>query len=98
MLTYTDVIGYTCTALTGFTFLPQLHHMWKSGQTKDVSMFFLILNQIMFGLWLYYGTLITSLPIIISDTFISIINSLMILTKIYFDRKNIIHHQSNVNN
>ena len=94
MYSYNMIIGYACTILTCVTFLPQLYHMWDRKQTKDVSMYFLIMNQFMYALWIYYGIIIDNWPIIICDAFISIINILMILTKIYFDRKNQIQQQS----
>ena len=87
MSLYEDIIGYICTTITCITFLPQLYHMWNTKQTKDVSMTFLILNQFMYGLWTYYGILIVNLPLIICDSFISVINMVMILTKIHFDRQ-----------
>lgn len=94
MDSYNEIIGYSCTILTCITFLPQLFHMWNSKKTKDVSMYFLVLNQFMYALWIYYGILIVNWPIIICDTFISIINFIMILIKIYFDKQNQIQQSS----
>ena len=63
-----DVIGGGAAVLTTIAFLPQVIKSWRSGSTRDVSLgMFLILNTGIV-LWLIYGLLLGSLPLILANT------------------------------
>jgi MtN3 and saliva related transmembrane protein len=63
-----DVIGGVAAVLTTIAFLPQVIKSWRSGSTRDVSlgMFFILNTGIV--LWLIYGLLLGSLPLIFANT------------------------------
>jgi len=77
-MSYIDFIGFVAGTLTTLAFLPQLFKAWKSKHTKDISLIMFITLNIGILLWLVYGILIYSLPVIIANA-LSLILALTIL-------------------
>jgi MtN3 and saliva related transmembrane protein len=61
------ILGLVAGTLTTIAFLPQLFKTWKSKSAKDLSSSWLISFTIGILLWLIYGVLIQSLPVILSN-------------------------------
>jgi len=81
---YVDFIGFMAGTLTTLAFLPQVIKAWKTKQTKDISLItFIILNFGIF-LWLVYGLLIFSLPVIIANVLSLILVIIMLILKIRY--------------
>jgi len=74
-----DLIGLLAGALTTIAFVPQLLKLYATKSGKDVSarMFLLFSTGVM--LWLVYGILIRSAPIIIANS-LTLLMSLIILS------------------
>ena len=83
-LIITDIFGYGASMLGMIVFLPQVIQIWKSKQTRDVSLF--SFSLIAFGtiLWIVYGILISALPIIIVNVVIFVLSSLIIIMKLKY--------------
>ena len=67
MIDQNEIIGLIAAVCTTFAFVPQVMKVWKTKQTKDLS---LRMYSIMFTgilLWLVYGILIDSLSIILAN-------------------------------
>ena len=64
---FTDLVGFIAGASTTFAFLPQVLKTWKSKHTKDLSLALLSLLLLGVLLWLYYGVMMKSLPIVIAN-------------------------------
>jgi MtN3 and saliva related transmembrane protein len=62
-----DVIGFTAGALTTVAFVPQVVKTWKTRSARDVSLGMLTLFATGVALWLIYGIIISSTPIIIAN-------------------------------
>jgi len=78
-------LGFLAAFCTTIAFIPQAVKVYKSKHTKDISMGMFSLLNIGLVLWLWYGLIIESYPIIISNA-ITIIFALYILfTKIRLD-------------
>jgi MtN3 and saliva related transmembrane protein len=60
-------IGYFAAAFTTIAFIPQALKVYKSKHTKDISLGMFSLLNIGLILWLSYGILIFSAPIIIAN-------------------------------
>lgn len=58
------MVGLIAASLTTFAFLPQTIKTWRTKRTKDISL--PMYATFIFGmfLWLYYGYVIKSLPLI----------------------------------
>lgn len=79
-----DIFGYSATALGTLVFLPQVIQIWKTKRAKDVSL--LSFSMIFIGsiLWITYGVLISAPPIIIVNSVIAVLSSLIIVMKLKY--------------
>ena len=58
-----EIIGLIAAVCTTFAFVPQVMKVWKTKQTKDLSLRMYSIMFIGILLWLVYGILIDSLSI-----------------------------------
>jgi len=77
-------LGYAAGALTTLAFLPQLLKVVKSRSTHDISLLMFAVICTGITLWLIYGILIESLPIILANLVTLIIAGSILLLKIRF--------------
>lgn len=61
------VIGLLAGILTTLAYLPQVIKIWRSRSSKDISLLMVSLNCSGIFLWLVYGVLLRSLPIIAAN-------------------------------
>jgi MtN3 and saliva related transmembrane protein len=78
-------LGYLAAFCTTIAFIPQAVKVYKTNHTKDISlgMFSLLIGG--FILWLWYGILIFSLPIIIVNSVTIVIALYIFFTKLKLD-------------
>lgn len=62
------LIGLVAAACTTISFLPQMVKSWKTKSTKDVSLPMYILQITGAVLWLTYGIMLESLPIMLANS------------------------------
>lgn len=79
-----NIFGYSATVLGTLVFLPQVIQIWKTKRAKDVSL--LSFSMILFGnaLWITYGVLISSPPLIIVNCVIAVLSALIIIMKLKY--------------
>jgi MtN3 and saliva related transmembrane protein len=75
-----DVLGYVAASLTTVAFVPQVIKTWKSKSAKDISLIMFLLFNIGIILWLIYGIVIESMPIILAN----IVTGILALTILGF--------------
>ena len=81
-----DVIGGVAAVLTTIAFLPQVIKSWRSGSTRDVSLgMFAILNTGIV-LWLVYGLILGSKPLIFANAVTLFLTGTILVLKIRGDR------------
>ena len=73
-----EVVGFIAAILTTTAFLPQALHSWKTRDLSGISFNMYVTFTIGVTLWLIYGFLIKSLPIIAANV-ITLPTTLMIL-------------------
>lgn len=81
---YIELLGYIATTLSIISFLPQVIKIIKTKSTKDLSlMMYLILafNQI---LWLIYAMFINSRPLIIGNSILFLLCSVILIYKLRY--------------
>lgn len=61
------IIGLAAAFLTTVSNLPQLYKSWKTKSTRDLSLTWLIILGFGIILWLIYGFIINSLPLILGN-------------------------------
>uniref|UniRef100_UPI004048BF83 SemiSWEET transporter n=1 Tax=Polynucleobacter sp. TaxID=2029855 RepID=UPI004048BF83 len=67
--TLAELIGYIAACLTTLAFLPQTLHSLKTKDLSGISLGMYSLFSVGVGLWLIYGVLIHSWPVILANFF-----------------------------
>ncbi|MGB1185907.1 MAG: SemiSWEET family sugar transporter [Flavobacteriaceae bacterium] len=67
MIDQNEIIGLIAAVCTTFAFIPQVMKVWKTKQTKDLSLRMYFIMFIGIILWLVYGIRIDSLSIIMAN-------------------------------
>tara|TARA_B100000989_G_scaffold63653_1_gene44027 strand:+ start:459 stop:728 length:270 start_codon:yes stop_codon:yes gene_type:complete len=83
-----EFFGYFAAILTTAAFLPQLIKTLKTKKADDVSLITLIMFISGVISWIIYGYKISSLPILIANIITLILNLLILVSKIYYAKKN----------
>ena len=88
MMGMTDAIGFLAGALTTIAFVPQALKIYTTKSGKDVSARMLMIFSAGVVLWLIYGFMIGSLPVILSNVVTLILSATIIALKIRYSRSN----------
>ena len=83
-MAYIDLIGFLAGTFTTIALMPQVVKAWKTKSTRDVSLIWAITLTIGVFLWLVYGILINSLPIVIANTMTFILSVIVLILKIRY--------------
>jgi len=81
---FVTVLGLIAGSLTTIAFLPQIFKTWQSKSAKDISSEWLVIFSSGILLWLIYGLLIDSLPIILSNSITLVLTLIILFFKFYF--------------
>ena len=92
-----ELLGYISSGFSTILFIPQVIRVCKTKDTRSISPFYLSLEILSSLTNLGYGLLINEYPIIISSSSILVCNIIIVYGKLYFNSKNIIHKDFNVN-
>jgi MtN3 and saliva related transmembrane protein len=79
-----DIIGFSAGFLIAISMIPQLIKSYKTKRVEDVSFWMLFIIMLGTALWIIYGILIASFPIIAMDGFGFFVNLLLIFMKIKY--------------
>ena len=86
-MTLTVLIGYLATIVGTSLMLPQVYKTWKTKQADDVSSGMLALYFLNCLLWLIYGGLIVSQPLMLTNAIALGISSFQIVLKGIYSRR-----------
>jgi len=78
-------LGFIAAFCTTVAFIPQAVKVYKSRHTKDISLGMFSLLNIGIVLWLWYGLIIKSYPIIISNAITLAFALYILISKISLD-------------
>lgn len=84
MIDQNEVLGFIAAVCTTFAFLPQVIKVWKTKQTKDLSLRMYTVMFIGICLWFVYGLRIHSLSIILAN----IVTGFLVFTILVYIFKN----------
>jgi MtN3 and saliva related transmembrane protein len=73
MIDQNEIIGLIAAVCTTFSFIPQVMKVWKTKQTKDLSLRMYSIMFIGVLLWLVYGIRIDSLSIMLANVVTAIL-------------------------
>lgn len=75
-----EIFGYIAAFLTTTAFLPQVIKCWRSRHTRDLALPFAVMTTTGLFMWLLYGILLGSLPLILSNgVSLALTSSLLVL-------------------
>ena len=80
----TPVIGFIAAVLTTVAFVPQILKIWRARSAKDVSLGMYTVFTIGVVLWLVYGILIDSWPIILANCITLLLAGVVLAMKVRF--------------
>ena len=84
MIDQNELIGFIAAVCTTFAFLPQVIKVWKTKQTKDLSLRMYTVMFIGICLWFVFGLRINSLSIILAN----IVTGFLVFTILVYIFKN----------
>lgn len=79
-----EFIGYLAATLTTAAFLPQVVQVWQSKSTKDLSLPTLLSFIAGVSMWLIYGLLLKSSPIIVANAVTLVLNLVILRFKLKY--------------
>lgn len=79
-----SAIGFIAAILTTISFLPQVLKVWQTRSARDVSLGMYLLFTVGVLLWLIYGLLLQSWPIILSNLITLLLAGLVLAMKLRF--------------
>ncbi len=80
----TDWIGSAAAALTTTSFIPQVWKVWRSRHTADISLVMYAMFTLGVALWLTYGILMQSWPIIAANLVTLLLAGAVLTMKVKF--------------
>ena len=83
----TQIIGIVAGILTATSLIPQLVKILKEKKADDVSPMMLIILLVGLGLWASYGFMKKDWPLIITNCFSFLLNTLVLFCRYKYARK-----------
>jgi MtN3 and saliva related transmembrane protein len=82
-----EIIGMIAGVFTTFAAIPQIIKIYKIKEARDISLIMYIFLVIGVILWLIYGLQINSVALIAWNIIALLLNSFILIQKIYYDSK-----------
>lgn len=79
-----DFIGSIAATLTTTAFIPQTWQVWRTRHTADISLGMYTLFTLGVALWLGYGILLASWPIIVANCITLLLAGAVLVMKLKF--------------
>ena len=84
MAAYIEWIGAAAALLSTGSFLPQVYKTWKTKSTESLSLPMVIMFFVGVSLWVAYGLLINSIPILASNVVTTICAAFLLYFKLKY--------------
>ncbi|HVS26042.1 MAG TPA: SemiSWEET transporter [Burkholderiales bacterium] len=81
-MVFDNILGFVAGILTTLAFVPQAWRVWKTRSVKDISLGMYIIFTSGVGLWLVYGIVIHSLPLILANSVTFVLAAFILIMKI----------------
>ena len=79
-----DWIGGIAATLTTCSFIPQVWRVWQTRHTEDISLLMYTLFTVGVALWLAYGILLASWPVILANAITLLLAGTVLALKLRF--------------
>ena len=77
-----DLVGYAAGFLATAAFVPQVAKTFRARSARDISLGMYVLFCAGVGLWLVYGLLITSWPVVLSNFVTLVLSGSVLILKL----------------
>ena len=77
----TTLIGFAAAIISLSSSLPQIAQIWKTKQTKDISLKMYVTLCVGISLWLVYGVLRDDIVLIVANAIALVLNLSILLSK-----------------
>ena len=81
IVVYQELFGFIAAGLGAISFLPQLIKIWRFRSVKDISTGMYVIYTFSVILWLIYGIIIKSAPLILAEILTLILVSAILTMK-----------------
>lgn len=81
MLQRVELIGYAAAVLTTVSFVPQVIKTWRSRSADDLSLLMLVVFTLGVFLWLVYGIVLRSAPIVAANAVTFVLAAALVVLK-----------------
>ena len=81
-MTVADWTGNSAAALTTIAFIPQVWKVWRTSRTAGISLGMYTLFTAGVALWLAYGVMLDSWPIIVANSITLLLAGIVLVIKI----------------
>ena len=79
-----ETIGYIAATLTTASFVPQAWHTFRTKDVRGISLGMYSVFTVGIALWLAYGWMLSSWPIVIANTITLVLASLILVMKLLY--------------
>ena len=79
-----ELLGYLAAILTTISFFPQVVKIYKTKETKSISLYMYIVLIIGILLWLIYGVYLKSMPMILANAVTLVLLIYILIMKIKY--------------
>ncbi len=80
----TEYLGYAAGIITTLAFLPQAARIFRTRQTRDISLLWAFAMNLGIMLWLFYGIVKNDLPIIAANSITLILLIIILYCKVRY--------------
>ena len=81
-----ELLGMAAGTISSITFLPQVIKTWQTRSARDISLWMFLLVTLSVIMWLAYGILVKSIPIIYTNSTVLLMSLIMLYFKWKFDK------------
>ena len=87
MASWIEFVGLVGAFLSSVTFIPQVYKVWKTKSVNDLSltMMFIVFTSTL--VWLVYGVALMLWPVILANSIIGFLSSMLIYFKFSYSKK-----------
>lgn len=79
-----NYLGYFAGVLTVGSFLPQVVRVWQTRQTRDLSLTMFALLSTASSLWIVYGVMTRSWPVVLTNAGMVALNTAIAVAKVRY--------------
>ncbi|MCB0505249.1 MAG: hypothetical protein KDC58_07070 [Cyclobacteriaceae bacterium] len=83
-MNWIEIAGHTGAFLSSVTFIPQVYKAWQTKSVGDLSLAMILIVITSTVIWLVYGVSLVLWPVIIANTIIFFLASLLLVFKLVF--------------